>query len=224
MLNIEIKKKSILFAASLLSLALILSSFSSFPFSLQRISAYDEDYFKYVVSNTTTSSNASSIANSKIDLPKEAIGPSIPSKGYLVQEIGDHLYAVSDGVYNTMFLVTEKGVVAVDAPPSLGEKYLRAIADVTDKPVYYVIYSHAHLDHIDAAGLFPRNATIIAQDETAHELQNAKKVAANASMVPPIPTITFSKNYTLNIGNQTLNLDYYGVNHLPGNIFIYAPK
>jgi hypothetical protein len=43
MLNIEIKKKSILFAASLLSLALILSSFDSFPFSLQRISAYDED-------------------------------------------------------------------------------------------------------------------------------------------------------------------------------------
>ena len=49
MLNIEIKKKSILFAASLLSLALNLSSFSSFPFSLQRISAYDEDYLKYVV-------------------------------------------------------------------------------------------------------------------------------------------------------------------------------
>ena len=117
-----------------------------------------------IVSNTTTSSNASSIANSKIDLPKEAIGPSIPSKGYIVQEIGNNLYAVSDGAYNTMFLVTEKGVVAVDAPPSLGEKYLRAIADVTDKPVNYVIYSHAHLDHIGAAGLLPRNATIIAQE------------------------------------------------------------
>ena len=43
-------------------------------------------------------------------------------------------------------------------------------------------------------------------------------------MVPPVPTITFSKNYTLQIGNQTLKLDYYGNNHLPGNIFIYAPK
>jgi glyoxylase-like metal-dependent hydrolase (beta-lactamase superfamily II) len=42
--------------------------------------------------------------------------------------------------------------------------------------------------------------------------------------VPSIPTVTFSKNYTLQIGNQTLKLDYYGVNHLPGNIFIYAPK
>jgi glyoxylase-like metal-dependent hydrolase (beta-lactamase superfamily II) len=45
-----------------------------------------------------------------------------------------------------MFLVTDKGVVAVDAPPSLGQKYLRAIAEVTDKPVNYLIYSHAHID------------------------------------------------------------------------------
>ena len=42
-------------------------------------------------------------------------------------------------------------------------------------------------------------------------------------MVPPIPTVTFTKNYTLQIGNQTLQLAYYGNNHLPGNIFIYAP-
>ena len=73
-----------------------------------------------------------------------------------------------------MFLVTDKGVVAVDAPPSLGEKYLRAIAEVTDKPVKYLIYSHAHIDRICTAGLFPKNVTIIAQDETAHELQSAK--------------------------------------------------
>jgi glyoxylase-like metal-dependent hydrolase (beta-lactamase superfamily II) len=87
-----------------------------------------------------------------------------------------------------------------------------------------VIYSHAHLDHIGAAGIFPKNATYIAQQETAGELQRAKSVAKNASMVPPIPTVSFSKNYTLQIGNQTLNLDYYGNNHLPGNTFIYAPK
>jgi hypothetical protein len=41
-------------------------------------------------------------------------------------------------------------------------------------------------------------------------------------MVPPIPTVTFTKNYTSQVGNQSLKLDYYGVNHLPGSIFIYA--
>ena len=72
--------------------------------------------------------------------------------------------------------------------------------------------------------MFPKNAVIIAQEETTAELQRAKTVTTNASMVPPIPTETFSNNYTLQIGNQTLQLDYYGDNHLPGNIFIYAPN
>lgn len=185
-------------------------------------------YLKFV-SQTVNGSNSSSSTNkntttSTVQIPEAAKGPTIPAKGYLVQQIRDHLYWVTDGTYNTMFLVTDKGVVAVDAPPSIGKNYLKAIAEVTDKPVTYVIYSHAHLDHIGAAGIFPKNATFIAQQETAAELQRAKSVTNNVSMVPPIPTVTFTKNYTLQIGNQTLKLDYYGVNHLPGNIFIYAPK
>ncbi|HEY7081072.1 MAG TPA: MBL fold metallo-hydrolase [Nitrososphaeraceae archaeon] len=181
-------------------------------------------------SNANTTGNSSSNSNNKSSIssttqvPEAAKGPTIPAKGYLVQQIRDHLYWVTDGSYNTMFLVTDKGVVAVDAPPTIGKNYLKAIAEVTNKPVTYVIYSHAHLDHIGAAGMFPRNATFIAQQETAAELQRARSVAMNASTVPPIPTVTFAKNYTLQIGNQTLKLDYYGVNHLPGNIFIYAPN
>jgi glyoxylase-like metal-dependent hydrolase (beta-lactamase superfamily II) len=98
------------------------------------------------------------------------------------------------------------------------------ILEVADKPITHVIYSHAHLDHIGAAGIFPENATFIAQQETANELQRAMSVAVNTSMVPPVPTVTFPENMTLQLGNQTLQLDYYGNNHLPGNIFIYAPK
>jgi glyoxylase-like metal-dependent hydrolase (beta-lactamase superfamily II) len=185
-------------------------------------------YLKFV-SQTVNGSNSSSSTNkntttSTVQIPEAAKGPTIPAKGYLVQQIRDHLYWVTDGTYNTMFLVTDKGVVTVDAPPSIGKNYLKAIAEVTNKPVTYVIYSHAHLDHIGAAGIFPKNATFIAQQETAAELQRAKSVTNNVSMVPPIPTVTFTKNYTLQIGNQTLKLDYYGVNHLPGNIFIYVPK
>ncbi len=209
----------------MLVILVLLSSSSKLPTSIQKVFAYDEDgYIKFVVSKVNESNTNNSNATATIQIPEAAKGPAIPAKGYLLQELGGNLYSVSDGAYNTMFLVTDKGVVAIDAPPSLGQKYLKAIAEVTDKPVTYVIYSHAHIDHIGAAGLFPRNATFLAQDETARELQSAKSVAINVSMVPPVPTVTFSKNYTLAIGNQTLKLDYYGTNHLPGNIFIYAPN
>ena len=184
----------------------------------------EEAYLRFVSDNVQQQSTGNTNTTTT-HIPKTAKGPAIPSeKGYLVQEIGDQLYSVSDGSYNTMFMVTDEGVIAIDAPPTLGANYLKAIAEVTNKPITRVIYSHAHMDHIGAARIFPENATFVAQQETASELQRAMNVATNTSMVPPVPTETFSKNMTLKVGNQTLQLDYHGNNHLPGNIFIYAPQ
>ena len=70
-----------------------------------------------------------------------------------------------------MFLVTDKGVIVVDAPPTIGKNYLKAISEVTNKPINYVIYSHAHLDYIGVANMFPKNATFIAQEIDGVELQ-----------------------------------------------------
>lgn len=151
-------------------------------------------------------------------IPKEALGPAVdPGKGYFVQEIRDGLYWVTDSVYQVMFLTTGQGVVAIDAPPQLGEKYLKAIAEVTDKPVTHVIYSHSHKDHIGAASMFPKNAITIAHEETAAQLTQANDPNR------PIPKVTFKDTYTLKAGSQTLELAYKGPAHEPGNIFIYAP-
>ncbi len=152
-------------------------------------------------------------------LPQAAQGPAIPSdKGYLLEKIGDRLYRVADGSYDTMFMVYDKGVVAIDAPQSIGENYLKAIAEVTKNPVTHVIYSHAHTDHIGAASLFPKTATIIAQKETTANLARMQDPRR------PIPTLSFAEDYTLNVGEQVLELHYSGPNHQSGNIFIYAPR
>lgn len=150
--------------------------------------------------------------------PQMGGGPTIsPEKGYVVQEIRDGLYWVSDGAYNTMFLVTPEGVAAVDAPPTLGAKYLQAISEVTSKPVVYLIYSHEHTDHIGAAYLFPKTVKIIAQTETARILEERHDSRR------PVPAITFEQNYVVKLGNKELVLEYPGINHERGNIYIYAP-
>jgi glyoxylase-like metal-dependent hydrolase (beta-lactamase superfamily II) len=150
--------------------------------------------------------------------PEVGGGPVIPNKGYSVEEIRDGLYWVSDGAYNTMFLVTREGVVAVDAPPTLGANYLKAIAGVTKQPVRYLIYSHEHTDHIGAAYRFPKNVKIVAQKETAEILAQRKDPRR------PVPAITFTDSYELKLGGETLVLNYPGTNHERGNIFIYAPR
>lgn len=99
-----------------------------------------------------------------------------------------------------------------------GPRYLDAIASVTKKPITHVIYSHEHTDHIGAAHLFPASATFIAHRDTA-ELLIARKDARR-----PVPTVRFDDSYTLEIGGQRLVLDYRGLNHSRGNVFIYAPR
>ena len=41
-----------------------------------------------------------------------------PAKGYRIEDLGRGLYMVSEGAYQSMFLVYETGVVVVDAPPT----------------------------------------------------------------------------------------------------------
>jgi glyoxylase-like metal-dependent hydrolase (beta-lactamase superfamily II) len=126
-------------------------------------------------------------------IPENALGPAIPQdKGYLIQELGDNLYFLTNGAYNTMFMVTDEGAIAVDAPPAIGDKYLIGISVVTHKPVKYVVYSHSHADHFGAANIFPDNATYLAHTDTAAQLRRANDSKR------PIPTITFTDNYELN--------------------------
>jgi glyoxylase-like metal-dependent hydrolase (beta-lactamase superfamily II) len=150
-------------------------------------------------------------------IPDVAKGPAIPAAGYLVQEVKDKLYWVSDGVYSSMFLSTGVGVIVVDAPQTIAPNLLAAIASVTSEPITHVDYSHHHADHIGGAGVLPKDAVYIAQSGTAALLRR------EADPNRPVPTVTFDDTYTLSVGTQTLILDYQGPNHDVGNIFIYAP-
>lgn len=164
-------------------------------------------------------------------LPDIAAGvPIDPAKGYFVEEIGDGLYWLTEGAYTMMFLTTGEGVIVVDAPPSIGGNILNAIAEVTDEPITHVIYTHSHADHISGAGIYPADATYIAHEETALQLERINDpdrpfpfgIFVGGGPVP-LPTVTFTDTYNLQVGSQSLELEYLGVNHEPGNIFVYAP-
>ncbi len=150
-------------------------------------------------------------------VPEIAQGPQIPEAGYRVETIGRDLYVVNDGFYLAMFMVYDEGVVVVNAPQSLGANLLAAIRSVTEKPVTHFIYTHAEADHVGAAALF-EGATYIAQEEAAARLERASDPAR------PVPSLTFADNYTLTVGDQTLELRYWGNSHAPGSIFVYAPE
>ncbi|MFQ5544115.1 MAG: MBL fold metallo-hydrolase [Nitrospiria bacterium] len=165
-------------------------------------------------------------------IPKSSQGVPIPQdKGYFVEEVSDGLYWVTEGAYTVMFLTTGKGVIVVDAPPSFGDKILKAIKEVTKEPITHVVYTHSHADHIAGAYLYPKDATYIAHEDTSKRLEpmnDPKRPFPYGLFVggKPVtmPTVTFKESYTLKVGNQTLKLEYKGDDHEPGNIYVYAPK
>jgi glyoxylase-like metal-dependent hydrolase (beta-lactamase superfamily II) len=153
-----------------------------------------------------------------LDVPASAQGPEIDAaKGYRLQDFGDGLYMVTDNAYQSMFLVYERGVVVIDAPPGYAARLPQALREVTDKPVTHLIYSHSHADHIGGAKNLGGNPVVIAHEETLRLLKRA------ADPNRPLPTVTFSDKYTLRVGKKVLELSYHGNAHEPGNIFIYAP-
>ena len=153
-----------------------------------------------------------------LDVPASALGPAIDAtKGYRLQDLGKGLYMITDNAYQSMFLVYDRGVVVIDAPPGYASNIPRAIAEVSDKPITHIIYSHSHIDHIGGAKALGGHPVIIAHEETLRLLKRA------ADPNRPLPTVTLSDKYTLRVGNQLLELSYHGNAHEPGNIFIYAP-
>jgi len=188
--------------------------------------------FKAFISGLAGFLISTSLTFAAAPVPETAKGvPIDQTKGYFVEEIKDGLYWVTEGAYTAMFLTTGKGVIVVDAPPSFGDKMLKAIADVTKEPITHVVYSHAHADHIGGASMYPENAKYIAHSETKERLERMNDASRPfpygmfvGGKAVPLPTITFEDKYVLKVGNQTLNLEYKGDDHEPGNIYVYAPK
>ncbi|MFF7216347.1 MBL fold metallo-hydrolase [Streptomyces sp. NPDC008238] len=156
-------------------------------------------------------------------VPPAATGPELNDAGYFVGRIDGHLYWVTDGFYQAMFLSTRDGVVLVDAPPTIGHNLLRAIADVTranGRPakVTHLVHSHSHADHVGASSIFGKDVVRIGHAECRRLLLRA------ADPNRPAPTVTFEDRYTLHVGGERLELAYHGPNHSPDNIFIHAPE
>ncbi len=154
-----------------------------------------------------------------LPVPAAARGPAVdPARGYRTEQLGEGLYMITDGAYQSIFMTHDHGVIVVDAPPPYAARIPAAIAEVTDKPITHLVYSHAHSDHIGGAGSLGGPPIIIAQAETNRRLVRERDPNR------PVATVTFDQRYRLEAGGQVLELSYGGTAHSPGNIFIHAPK
>ncbi|MBX3421717.1 MAG: MBL fold metallo-hydrolase [Pirellulaceae bacterium] len=108
--------------------------------------------------------------------PAVAVGQLRGEKPELVR-VTDQVYCASGyALGNTMFVITSDCVVVIDTTesPDAAQAALRALQQITQLPVRYIIYTHFHGDHINGAIAFrPRDKSslnIIAQANHDREL------------------------------------------------------
>ncbi|MBT8421746.1 MAG: MBL fold metallo-hydrolase [Gammaproteobacteria bacterium] len=125
------------------------------------------------------------------------------------RQIAEGLYTYRWGAYRSLFMVTDEGVIITDPiSPEAAVEYRAAIAAITDKPVRYVVYSHAHWDHIRGGQLFKdEGAEFVAQERCIDNINSSP----DADIV--MPDTTFADTYSVELGDQSLDLYYFGPSH-----------
>lgn len=134
--------------------------------------------------------------------------------------VRDRIWTVSEGIYRSIFLEGDKGVVCFDTftTPGGANAYNGAMQRVfPDKPLHTIIYSHDHLDHTGYAAAMPK-AEIIAHDLCA------RVVAARRSdgQLPATESFTEERK-AYAIDGVHFELLYPGPTHGDGNIAAYFP-
>ena len=141
---------------------------------------------------------------------------------------------------NNAFLVTDEGVLVIDARqhPRRAEELLATIRKHTDKPIKWVVNTHAHGDHYFGNSVFKREgATFIAHRDTAGMMKSHLGIEMKRRMgyfkqrqYDPgevklvLPDVTFDSKLTLTLGGRTVELLYIGAGQNPGDTLVHFPK
>jgi len=171
--------------------------------------------------------------------PEALKGGNKPQPAQVKRIAPDLYFFWNDGSSNAMFLVTDEGVLVVDTQqhPADARRLRELIRQVTDKPVKWVVITHAHGDHFLGAPVFKaEGATIISHRDTRAMMQKYYKDEVQrrqdyfkrhnldtAELGMVLPDVTFDTHFTLYLGGRTVEIMNWGAAQNPGDTLIHFP-
>ena len=157
-----------------------------------------------------------------------------------LKQVAPDLYFLYDDLSsNSAFLVTDEGVLVIDTRqhPAHGRDLIERIRRITDKPVRWVINTHAHGDHFYGNPAFKAaGATIVAHRDVVagmvknEQLEFKRRLAFFKSLnLDPaevktvLPDVTFDSRMTIKLGGRVVEVMYLGPGQNPGDTLVYFP-
>jgi alkyl sulfatase BDS1-like metallo-beta-lactamase superfamily hydrolase len=143
-----------------------------------------------------------------------------------IEEVATGYYVVKDR-QNMGFIVTDEGVVVIDTllRSDLAEQVYEGIRKITDLPIRYLIYTHGHFDHVNAARAYLEPGTIVVAQANLRrnfdiyhqmpnhfqhllEIQFNGKFGSKLTDKQVYPNIEFMEKQVIRIGEKTLILQH----------------
>jgi len=159
---------------------------------------------------------------SRETIPDPSAGPCPQVPRSLERAKGDlyrHTSNAGPLVHSGLVLITKDGALIIDPAMTCTAAWLRDEIKVRfHVPVKYVIYTHAHFDHIGGAQLFQQEgAVVIAQ-------RNALEPIVGERLPTAVPNRVFDKEMTIVLGGDTVILHHIAPSHSNSMTMVSFPQ
>jgi glyoxylase-like metal-dependent hydrolase (beta-lactamase superfamily II) len=189
---------------------------------------------------TQTSAGYAQYASELGKVAPEALKPSGKSHPIEVKRIAPDLYFYwNDGSSNSAFLVTDEGVLVIDTQqhPADARRLLGEIRKVTDKPIKWVVVTHAHGDHYLGNPVFKaEGATLLSHRDTRGMMQKYYKDEVErrqayfksnrldqGALQLILADVTFDSRFSIHLGGREIQVIHLGAAQNPGDTLLYFP-
>jgi len=146
-------------------------------------------------------------------------------------DLGDGVYLLGWPGGDSLVLAGEDGVLIADVSvPQMVDKIRAAVARLSDRPIRFVINTHAHADHFGGnEAMAKAGAVVIAQDNVRIRMARGQYIAAFNQTIPPsapgaLPTITYADAMTIHFDGETVELIHAPLAHTDSDSLVYFKR
>jgi glyoxylase-like metal-dependent hydrolase (beta-lactamase superfamily II) len=130
-----------------------------------------------------------------------------------------HTNGVGLAVHSGLVLITTEGAIVIDPAMTRSATWLRDEIKTRFKvPVKYVIYTHAHADHICGGQVFQQDGAVVVANQRALEPIVGEKIPT------ALPNRVFDKDMKITLGGETVLLHRVAPSHSDSMIMVLFPK
>ncbi|MGI4741327.1 MAG: MBL fold metallo-hydrolase [Janthinobacterium lividum] len=154
-------------------------------------------------------------------------------------EIAPNVYAyTTQGDPNSGVIIGDKYVMVVEAQstPVMAQGVIDKIRTVTDKPIKYVVLTHYHAVRVLGTSAYDASETIMSeasydmvvergQQDYESEVGRFPRLFEAVDTVPGLtwPSITFTDELTIDLGNRKVEIKNLGSGHTKGDSIVWLP-